>query len=202
MNVHFTYCSIVPVYICLAVCSSGPSSICSGLPSDKKLPVDLFRIPSLSLLGYVCSIYIYVDDYTMHLTLVLSFPCSIHRQQWSFVMAELQIITTEHRARRATVELRDQLYATNLLPSFMDHASRWRHVLAELQYTFGYRHNDTVHDTKPESWDDECNIGAAFLWHRLWCAARATRSGSGTWGPELMIENLKGTTNIWSYACQ
>ena len=96
----------------------------------------------------------------------MSFPCSIHRQQWPFVMAELQSMRIERRARRATVELRDELYAANLLPSFMDHASRWRHVLAELQYTFGYRHNDTVHDTQPESLDNECNIGAAFLEHR------------------------------------
>ena len=77
------------------------------------------------------------------------------------------MMTIERRARRATVELRDELYAANLLPSFMDHASRWRHVLSELQDTFGYRHNDTVHDIQPESWDDECNIGAAFLEHRM-----------------------------------
>ena len=76
------------------------------------------------------------------------------------------MMTIERRARRATVELRDELYAANLLPSFMDHASRWRHVLSELQHTFGYQHNDTVHDIQPESWDDECNIGAAFLDHR------------------------------------
>ncbi|KAI0222860.1 hypothetical protein LSAT2_025884, partial [Lamellibrachia satsuma] len=96
----------------------------------------------------------------------LSFPYSIHRQQWPFVMAELQHMTIERRARRATIQLRDEVYAANLLPSFMDHASRWRHVLAELQYTFGYRRNDTVHDTQPESWEAECNIGAAFLDHR------------------------------------
>ena len=96
----------------------------------------------------------------------LSFLCSIHRQQWPFVMAELQMMTIERRARRFTVALRNELYSANLLPSFMDHASRWRHVLSELQHTFGYRHNDTVHDIQPESWDDECNIGAAFLEHR------------------------------------
>ena len=74
-------------------------------------------------------------------------------------------MTIERRARW-WVELRDELYAANLLPSFMDHASRWRHVLSELQHTFIYRHNDTVHDIQPESWDDECNTGAAFLEHR------------------------------------
>ena len=61
------------------------------------------------------------------------------------------------------IEFRDELYADDLLPSFMEHASRWRHVLADLQhYTFGYRRNDT----QPESWDDECNAAAAFLEHR------------------------------------
>ena len=78
-------------------------------------------------------------------------------------MAELQDMTIERRVRRATVAFRDELYANNLLPSFMEHASRWRHVLAELQhYTFGYRRNDT----QPESWDDECNTAEAFLEHR------------------------------------
>ena len=78
-------------------------------------------------------------------------------------MAELQDMTIERRVRLATVEFRDELYANNLLPSFMEHASRWRHVFAGLQRcTFGYRRNDT----QPESWDDECNTAAAFLEHR------------------------------------
>ena len=78
-------------------------------------------------------------------------------------MAELQMMIIERRVRRATVEFRDELYANDLLPSFMEHASRWRHVLAELQHcTFRYRRNDT----QPESWDDECNTAAAFLDHR------------------------------------
>ena len=78
-------------------------------------------------------------------------------------MAELQDMTIERQARRVTVAFRDELYANDLLPSFMEHASRWRHVLAELQHcTFGYRRNGT----QPESWDDECNTAAAFLEHR------------------------------------
>ena len=64
----------------------------------------------------------------MHVTLVLSFPCSIHRRDWPIVMAELQLVTMERRVRRATVEFRDELYANDLLPSYMEHASRWRHV--------------------------------------------------------------------------
>ena len=100
----------------------------------------------------------------MHLlTLVLSFPCSIHRRDWPIVMAELQLVTMECRVRRATVEFRDELYAHDLLTSFMEHARRWRHVLAEIHHcTFGYRRNDT----QPESWDDECDTAAAFIDHR------------------------------------
>ena len=113
MNVHC--CSIVPVYTCLAEYSSGPSSICSGLPSDK----------NYQSIGFA-----------FHLSRCL--------------------VTS-------TVEFRDELYANNLLPYFMNHASRWRHVLAELQhYTFGYRRNDT----QPVFWDDECNTAAAFLENR------------------------------------
>ena len=103
----------------------------------------------------------------MHLlTLVLSFPCSIHRRDWPIVMTELRMVTLERRVRRATVGFRDSLYAEDLLTSFMEHASRWRHVLAEIHhYTFGYRRNDT----QPESWDDECDTAAAFLDHRrIW----------------------------------
>ena len=102
----------------------------------------------------------------MHITLVFSFPCSIHERDWPIVMTELQLVTMERRVRRATVEYRDELYADDLLTSFMEHASRWRHVLAEMHHcTFGYRRNDT----QPESWDDECNTAAAFLDHRrIW----------------------------------
>ena len=103
----------------------------------------------------------------MHLlTLVLSFPCSMHRHDRPFVMAELQDMTIERRVRRATVGFRDELYAHDLLTSFMEHARRWRHVLAEMHHcTFGYRRNDA----QPESWDDECDTAAAFLDHRkIW----------------------------------
>ena len=110
----------------------------------------------------------------MHITLVLSFPYSMHRHDWPFVMAEMQQMTVERRVRRATVEFRDELYADDLLTSFMEHASRWRHVLAELQHcTFGYRCNDT----QPESWDDECDTAAAFLDHRrIWVSVAAAAS--------------------------
>ena len=145
---------------CLAIQTTGRSV------SDSISLVAWLRLIYIYI--YIC-IYIYIYTYrclyyTFHCG--LSFPGSIHRYDWSYVMAELQDMTIERRARRATVEFRDELYANNLLPYFMHHASRWRHVLAELQhYTFGYRRNDT----QPESWDDECTIGAAFLEHqRVW----------------------------------
>ena len=103
----------------------------------------------------------------MHiLTLVLSFTYSMHRSYWPFVMAEMQQMTVDRRVGRATVRFRDELYTQHLLTSFMEHASRWRHVIGEVHhYTFGYRH----HDTQPESWDDACDSAAAFLDHRkMW----------------------------------
>ena len=103
----------------------------------------------------------------MHiLTLVLSFTYSMHRSYWPFVMAEMQQMTVDRRDGRATVRFRDELYTQHLLTSFMEHASRWRHVIGEMHhYTFGYRH----HDTQPESWDDACDSAAAFLDHRkMW----------------------------------
>ena len=102
----------------------------------------------------------------MHITLVLSFPCSIHTRDWSLVMTELRLVTMARQVRRATVAFRDDLYADDLLTSFMEHASRWRHVLADIHHcTFGYRRNDT----QPEFWDDECDTAAAFLDHRrIW----------------------------------
>ena len=159
MNVHFTYFSIVPVYTCLAECSSGPSSICSGLPSDKNYQSIGF---AFHLSRCLVTSVIYIDDYTMHLTLVCRFlAVSIDitgRSLWR-----------SYRITRSSDgdTVRDELYDTDLLKAFMQHASRWRHVIDELQHTFGYRRiDDTVHDTQPESWDDECNIAAAFLDHR------------------------------------
>ena len=103
----------------------------------------------------------------MHiLTLVLSFTYSIHRNYWPHVMADMQPQTVDRRAGRATVRFRDDLYNHHLLTAFMDHASRWRHVLDDVRhYTFGYRY----HVTTPDSWGDACDSAAAFLDHRkLW----------------------------------
>ena len=103
----------------------------------------------------------------MHiLTLVLSFTYSIPRFHWPHVMEELLQVTVDRRVGQVTVMFRDDLYTQHLLTAFMDHASRWRHVLDDVRhYTFGYRH----HDTTPDSWDDACDSAAAFLDHRkLW----------------------------------
>ncbi|KAI0234469.1 hypothetical protein LSAT2_015256 [Lamellibrachia satsuma] len=86
-------------------------------------------------------------------------------------MAEMQQMTIERRATRATGQFRDDLYTDGLLPSFMHHASLWRHVLSELQHlTFGYRR----HDIPPDSWDDACHSAAALLDHkRRWLGVMA-----------------------------
>ena len=164
INVHFTYCSIVPVYTCLAECSSSPSSICSGLPSDNAYQSIGFVL-HISLVAWLRLLYIY----TMHiLTLVVSFTYSIPRFHWPHVMTELLQVTVDRRDGQATVMFRDDLYNQHLLTAFMNHASRWRHVLADVRhYAFGYRH----HDTAPDSWDDACDSSAAFLDHRkLWAS--------------------------------
>ena len=66
----------------------------------------------------------------------------------------------------ATVLFRDQLYDAGLMIAFMDHVSRWRHVLSDVHhYIGGYRTSTTA----PESWDNECDSSAALLDHRrLW----------------------------------
>ena len=76
-------------------------------------------------------IYIY-DGYTMHLTLVLSFPCRVHRKLWPMIMMEMEGITLERRRM-----------ANESCP------------------------NSTlvVKDRESESWDEECDIPAAFLDH-------------------------------------
>ena len=103
----------------------------------------------------------------MHiLTLVVSFTYSIPRFQWPRVMVELLEVTTHRRNSQATVLFRDQVYDAGLMISFMDHVSRWRHVLADVRhYIGGYR----APVTAPESWDNECDSSAALLDHRrLW----------------------------------
>ena len=103
----------------------------------------------------------------MHiLTLVVSFTYSIPRFHWPHVMMELLQVTVDRRDGQATVLFRDQLYDANLMIAFMNHVSRWRHVLSDVRhYAFGYR----THDTAPESWDEACDSSAAFLDHRkLW----------------------------------
>ena len=134
------------MYTCLAECSSSPSSICSGLPSDISYRSIGFVL-HISLVAWLRLLYI--DAYTMHiLILVVSFTYSIPRFHWPHVMVELLQVTVDRRDGQATVLFRDQLYDANLLTAFMDHASRWRHVLSDVRhYAFGYR----THDTAPES---------------------------------------------------
>ena len=103
----------------------------------------------------------------MHiLILVVSFTYSIPRFNWPHVMVELLEVTVNRRNSQATVLFRDQLYDAGLMIAFMDHVSRWRHVLSDVHhYIGGYRTSTTA----PESWDNECDSSAALLDHRrLW----------------------------------
>ena len=103
----------------------------------------------------------------MHiLTLVVSFTYSIPRFNWPHVMVELLEVTANRRNSQATVLFRDQVYDAGYMISFMDHVSRWRHVLSDVRhYIGGYRSPVTV----PESWNEECDSAAALLDHRrLW----------------------------------
>ena len=89
------------------------------------------------------------------------------------VMVELLEVTVNRRNSQATVLFRDQLYDAGLMIAFMDHVSRWRHVLSDVRhYVCGYR----AQDPAPESWNEECDSSAALLDHRrLWgggCHAR------------------------------
>ena len=105
----------------------------------------------------------------MHiLTLVVSFTYSIPRFHWSHVMVELLEVSVHRRSCQATVLFRDQLYDAGLMIAFMDHVSRWRHVLSDLRhYVGGYRPPPLT--TAPESWTDECDYSAALRDHtRLW----------------------------------
>ena len=104
----------------------------------------------------------------MHiLTLVVSFTYSIPRFQWPRVMVELLEVTATRRLTQATVLFRDEVYEDGLMSAFMDHVSRWRHVLSDVRhYIGGYRAPPV---TTPESWNEESDSYAALIDHRrLW----------------------------------
>ena len=105
---------------------------------------------------------------SMHiLTLVVSFTYSIPRFHWSHVMVELLEVVANRRDSQATVLLREQVYDAGLMNAFMEHVSRWRHVLSDIRhYIGGYRAPPV---TEPESWNEECDSAAALIDHRrLW----------------------------------
>ena len=103
----------------------------------------------------------------MHiLTLVVSFTYSIPRFHWSHVMVELLEVSVHRQRCQATVLFRQQLYDADLMRAFMEHVSRWRHVLSDIRhYVYGYR----VPGIAPESWSDECDYSVALRTHtKLW----------------------------------
>ena len=106
----------------------------------------------------------------MHiLTLVVSFTYSIPRFHWPHVMVELLEVTMNRRNSQATVLFRDQVYDAGLMISFMDHVSRWRHVLSDVRHYIGGYRPPPPPVTAPESWNEECDSSAALLDHRrLW----------------------------------
>ena len=112
----------------------------------------------------------------MHvLTLVVSFIYRIPRFHWVQVMVELLQVTLRRRGYQALVLFREQLHDDDLLTSFAEHASRWRHVMSDISFHYGsgYRNPSTA---PPESWDDEiddladeddADFRAAFRLHMM-----------------------------------
>ena len=90
----------------------------------------------------------------MHvLTLVVSFTYRIPHFHWACVMSELLEDAVHRRVCQATVLFRDALYEADLMTSFAEHVSRWRHVMSDICFHYGpgYRAPSTV----PESWSDD-----------------------------------------------
>ena len=110
----------------------------------------------------------------MHvLTLVVSFNYRIPRFHWARVMLEMLQVTVRRRGYQALVLFREQLHDDDLLTSFAEHASRWRHVMSDIAFHYGggYRNPSTA---PPESWDediddladeDDADFRAAFRLH-------------------------------------
>ena len=104
----------------------------------------------------------------MHiLTLVVSFTYSIPRFQWPRVMVELLEVTATRRLTQATALFRDDIYEDGLMSAFMNHVSRWRHVLSDVCRSIdGYRAPPVI---PPECWNEVCDSYAALIDHRrLW----------------------------------
>ena len=152
------------MYTCLAECRRVQVPYAAACLATTPTSRSVSYYISLSLLSYVCYIYICLHYAYFHSDFVFTY--SMPRFHRPHVMTELLQVTVDRRVGQATVRFLDDLYTQHLLTAFMDHASRWRHVLDDVRhYTFGYRH----HDTKPDSWDDACDSAAAFLDHRkLW----------------------------------
>ena len=90
----------------------------------------------------------------MHvLTLIVSFTYSLPRFNWACVLMELLEVAVYRRGCQATVLFREDLYDADLMTSFAEHVSRWRHVMSDIcHYANGYRASSTA---APESWDDD-----------------------------------------------
>ena len=84
----------------------------------------------------------------MHLTLVLSFPCSVHRKQWAIVLAEMHDMRIDRRRMVnesfvKSMDPEDWTDSRDSLAAFLDHIKGWKKVMTEFSDTFAYRPVDT-----------------------------------------------------------
>ena len=96
-------------------------------------------------------------------TLIVSFTYySIPCFNWACVLIELMEDAPLRRSCQATVLFREALYDAGLLSAFGVHASRWRHVMADIEFHYGdgFR-NTSIAST--ESWDDDMAAIAAAV---------------------------------------
>ena len=79
----------------------------------------------------------------MHLTLVLSFPCSVHRQLWPMIMAEMQDMTIERRrmanesSPTSTLAAKEQKPENwndvcDIAAASLDHRRSWKAIIKQL----------------------------------------------------------------------
>ena len=81
----------------------------------------------------------------MHLTLVLSFPCSRHLQLWPMIMAEMQDMTIE---RRRIANESSPTFTVAAKGQEQDHSKIWKGVMRQLVLR---RFRTPPHDAFPHS---------------------------------------------------
>ena len=118
-------------------------------------------------------------------TLIVSFTYySIPCFNWACVLIELMEDAPLRRSCQATVLFREALYDAGLLSAFGVHASRWRHVMADIEFHYGdgFR-NTSIAST--ESWDDDMAAIAASVTDAH--AADEDFDDAGEWDDEIAV---------------